>query len=109
MARESDLIGQQTTGQAVSAEDVADVLLETVRQLAAELHRRSSGEIPAMLDSSLERDLGFDSLGRVELLARIERAFGISLPEQLLINAETPRDLLRSVLTAAPAAARARR
>ena len=74
MARESDLIGQQITGQAVSAEDVADVLLETVRQLAAELHRRSSGEIPAMLDSSLERDLGFDSLGRVELLARIERA-----------------------------------
>jgi 1-acyl-sn-glycerol-3-phosphate acyltransferase len=105
MARESDLIGQQITGQAVSAEDVADVLLETVRQLAAELHRRSSGEIPAMLDSSLERDLGFDSLGRVELLARIERAFGISLPEQLLINAETPRDLLRAVLTAEPTVA----
>lgn len=99
------MIGERSTGQAVSAEDAAGVLLETARQLAAELHRRSSGEISATLDNSLEQDLGFDSLARVELLARIERVFGISLPEQVLANAETPRDLLRAVLTAAPAAA----
>ena len=99
------MTGQPTTEKAVSTEDAAGVLLETVRQLAAELHVRSSGEISAALDSSLERDLGFDSLGRVELLARIERVFGISLPEQALANAETPRDLLQAVLTAAPAAA----
>ncbi|MGH8685993.1 MAG: AMP-binding protein, partial [Nitrosospira sp.] len=96
---------QQTAEQAVGTEDAAGVLLETVRQLAAELHVRSSGEISATLDDSLERDLGFDSLGRVELIARIERAFGINLPEQVVANAETPRDLLQAVLTAAPAAA----
>ncbi|MDN5752360.1 MAG: AMP-binding protein, partial [Nitrosospira sp.] len=86
-------------------EDAAGVLLEAVRRLAAELHARSGEEISATLDSSLERDLGFDSLGRVELIARIERVFGISLSEQALVNAETPRDLLQAVLTAAPAAA----
>ena len=86
------------TEHAVNAEDTAGVLLETVRQLAAELHIRSGGKIAVTLDSSLERDLGFDSLGRVELFARIERVFGISLPENVLFNAETPRDLLRAAL-----------
>ena len=72
------------------------LMLELVRRLAAEL-RRQSGVVPVNLDSLLERDLGFDSLARVELLARIEQAFGVSLPEQTLVAAETPRDLLRAV------------
>lgn len=88
----------------MNTEDATGVLLETVRQLAAELHARSSGEISATLDDSLERNLGFDSLGRVELITRLERTFGINLPEQVAANAETPRDLLQAVLTAAPAA-----
>ncbi len=88
---------------AVNTEDTAGVLLATVRQLVAESHLRSGGKIAVTLDSSLEKDLGLDSLGRVELLLRLERAFGISLPEQVLASAETPRDLLRAVLTAAPA------
>ena len=96
---------QQTAEQAGVIEDTAGVFLETVRQLAAELQARSSGEISATLDGSLDRDLGFDSLGRVELITRIERVFGINLPEQVVANAETPRDLLQAVLTAAPAAA----
>ncbi|MHB8666148.1 MAG: AMP-binding protein [Burkholderiales bacterium] len=48
----------------------------------------------ATFDSSLERDLGLDSLARVELVLRVERAFGVSLPEHALYAAETPRDLL---------------
>ena len=72
------------------------LLLELVRQLAIEL-RRQSGTARVNLDSLLDRDLGFDSLARVELLARIEQAFGVSLPEQALVTAETPRDLLRTV------------
>jgi 1-acyl-sn-glycerol-3-phosphate acyltransferase len=50
----------------------------------------------------LDRDLGFDSLGRVELLFRLERAFRIRLPEELLGEAQTPRDLLAAVLRAEP-------
>lgn len=57
------------------------------------------------LDSVLERDPGFDSLGRAELLLRTERAFGVAMPERALTEGETPRDLLRLVLGAhAPAA-----
>ncbi|MFZ5523854.1 MAG: AMP-binding protein [Pseudomonadota bacterium] len=85
--------------------DTSRTLLATIRQLAAELHTRPEEAIPVTLDSSLERDLGIDSLGRVELLARIEQTFGISLPEQVFATAETPRDLLQAVLAAAPAMA----
>ncbi|MDP1636177.1 MAG: AMP-binding protein, partial [Gallionellaceae bacterium] len=85
--------------------DTVVVLLDTVHRFVAESHARSRAEIPVTLDRSLEKDLGVDSLGRVELLMRIERAFGIGLPEQLLASAETPRDLLRAVLAAAPATA----
>ena len=53
------------------------------------------------LDSSLERDLGLDSLARVELVLRLEREFGASLPEQALASSETPRDLLRFLLAGA--------
>jgi len=50
------------------------------------------------LDSSLERELGLDSLARVELVLRLEREFAVSLPEQALASSETPRDLLRFLL-----------
>jgi acyl carrier protein len=63
----------------------------------------------ASLDSSLEKDLGLDSLARVELVLRLEKEFGVALPEQALATSESPRDLLRFLLSGAghaPAAAR---
>jgi len=84
---------EQHEDQAVSAE----ALLEQVRQLALELHPRRGRPLRVTLDSALDRELAFDSLSRVELLLRLERAFGVSLPEQLLVGAETPRDLWREV------------
>ena len=50
------------------------------------------------LDSSLERELGLDSLARVELVLRLEREFEVSFPEQALASSETPRDLVRFLL-----------
>ena len=73
----------------------ADALLAIVHQLAAELHPAKAGA-PPTLDSALERDLGFDSLGRVELMLRLDRSFGVSLPEKTLVVAETPRPAVRS-------------
>jgi 1-acyl-sn-glycerol-3-phosphate acyltransferase len=87
------------------AEKAAGRLLRVVRDLAVELHPRRAATLSVALDSALDRDLGFDSLGRVELLLRIERAFGVQLPEELLGQAETPRDLLNAVLEAEPGAA----
>jgi 1-acyl-sn-glycerol-3-phosphate acyltransferase len=78
----------------------AEALLEQVRLLALELHPKSSRSLRMTLDSALDRELGFDSLSRVELLLRLERIYGISLSEQLLVAAETPRDLWRAVQAA---------
>ncbi|HUQ74631.1 MAG TPA: AMP-binding protein [Burkholderiales bacterium] len=74
-------------------------LLAVVAAVAREA--RPSVDAYVALDSSLERDLGLDSLARVELVLRIEREFAASLPEQALASSETPRDLLRFVLASA--------
>ncbi|WP_148861032.1 AMP-binding protein [Marinobacter fonticola] len=49
------------------------------------------------LDSQLDADLGLDSLTRAELLVNVERAFGVQLPEELLNDADTPRDILDAI------------
>jgi acyl carrier protein len=77
----------------------ANRLLSVVHAVAREA--RPNVEAYVALDSSLERDLGLDSLARVELVLRLEREFGVSLPEQALATAETPRDLLRFLLAGA--------
>ncbi len=82
--------------------DAEAVVLDITRRLAAELRSRPAAAREITLDSLLDRELGFDSLGRVELLARIERAFDVSLTERALAAVETPRDLLRAVQAARP-------
>ncbi len=71
-------------------------VLETVATVVRELQPRRQDVRPS-LDASLERDLGLDSLGRVELVQRLERTFQIRLPEATLAEAETPRDLLKAL------------
>ena len=73
----------------------ADTLISVIEQMVRDT--RHGQVVHAALDSSLERDLGLDSLARVELVLRVERAFDVSLPEHALYAAETPRDLLRLV------------
>lgn len=51
------------------------------------------------LEASIDRDLGLDSLARVELATRIESTFGTSLNEDVLTTAETVQDLLSAVLS----------
>ncbi len=81
----------------MDAETVTAGLLHEVTTLVAELHPRQSRAKPVTLDSSLDRDLGLDSLARMELLARIEKRFGLSLPERVFADAETVRDLMRAI------------
>jgi len=68
-----------------------------------ELRPGTSARAPG-LDDSIERDLGFDSLSRVELVLRIEKAFGIRLPEGLASSARTLRDLLDAIRQGQPQA-----
>ena len=84
-------------------EQTSRILLELLRDLALELRPQRSGEMRVELDSALDKDLGFDSLGRMELLVRLEKAFGVTLSERRLATAETPRELLMAVLSAGTA------
>jgi len=72
-------------------------LLKIARDLARELQPGRRAVERAGLDHSLDQDWGFDSLSRAELLLRIERAFATRLPERLLGEAETLRDLLTAL------------
>ena len=69
-------------------------LLVAMREIVAELHPHLAARAAVTLDSSLDRDLGLDSLSRMELLARLERRFGATIPEAVMANAETARELL---------------
>jgi 1-acyl-sn-glycerol-3-phosphate acyltransferase len=74
----------------------AESLLPIIAKLMAELHPDAVRHRSITLDSGLDRDLGLDSLARMELFSRLEKEFGVKLPEKVLMAAETPRDLLRS-------------
>jgi 1-acyl-sn-glycerol-3-phosphate acyltransferase len=82
-------------GAAPDSQIDARRLLGIVRGLARELRPHAPELDHLGLDHSLDRDFGLDSLAGTELLVRIERELGARLDEQALINAETPRDLLR--------------
>ena len=77
-------------------------LLAVVSELARELHPQHAriGEIS--LSSRLETNLGIDSLGRTELVHRLERAFDAQLPISLVGEADTVADLLRALEDARP-------
>ena len=75
-------------------------LLDVVRALYGELHSAEAHGATVEIDSALDRDLGLDSLARVELLLRVERAFKRRLPDDLLQKVQTPRDLLHALQVA---------
>ncbi len=73
-----------------------------IRELVHELHPQRATFMDLSASSRLERDLGIDSLGRTELILRIERAFGVRLPATVAGAAETAGDLLRALDQAHP-------
>jgi len=81
----------------------ADAVREVVSALYMELHHTHPDPGAVSLNSHLDRDLGFDSLGRVELVLRLEQRFGVHLPDAVLGSAETVADLIALVNSAATA------
>jgi 1-acyl-sn-glycerol-3-phosphate acyltransferase len=106
----SDSSGNTVNGQhnlAVAAEGAEqktghksidpDAVCRVAAQLAGEIDPHRSADLQVELDHSLERDLGFDSLAKVELLSRLEKAYGVTVREEVLTAAETLRDLIRAL------------
>lgn len=78
-----------------SAPDFSVQLLAVVDAMVRETHPDRTIEV--RLDSRIERDLGLDSLARVELLLRLGDVCHTRFPPEALSEAQTPRDLLRFV------------
>jgi acyl carrier protein len=72
-------------------------LIGVAQSAVAELRGGDLYGLKVSLDSSLQNDLGLDSLARVELLHRVEEAFQIRLPDDTFASAATLRDLLSAV------------
>ena len=79
---------------------LANALLTLIEGLVTELRGDKSLSFVLSLDSSLDDDLGLDSLARVELVSRIEKQFNVTLQQRDFAEAESPRDLLRSIINA---------
>jgi acyl carrier protein len=77
-------------------------MVAIVANLVRELHPQRSRFIDVDASSRIERDLGIDSLGRTELVRRIEQAFRMRLPAQIIGEAETVHDLAQALERASP-------
>ncbi|RKZ33894.1 MAG: hypothetical protein DRQ37_08355, partial [Gammaproteobacteria bacterium] len=83
-------------------EDLSGELLGIIKDLAVEVRPNLRRGLEVELDSDLDTDIGLDSLARAELVLRLDRAFKARLPERLIAEAATPRDLLEAVAAATP-------
>ncbi|MDJ0640797.1 MAG: AMP-binding protein, partial [Paracoccaceae bacterium] len=83
-------------------------VLSMMRDLAVELHPEWRETLIVRGGSDLDRNLGFDSLARAELLLRINRELNVNLPDRLIFEAETASDIIDAVTNAVPGARQGR-
>jgi len=71
-------------------------LLDIIRGLVGEVNPKWKN-LHFTPDTQLERELGLDSLARMELSVRIKSMLGFSIDEDAAICAVTPNDLMRAI------------
>jgi 1-acyl-sn-glycerol-3-phosphate acyltransferase len=98
----AEITNQETPALDLDRSVVANQTIAIVVELANEIHPGRRGRSFAGAESDLDRDLGFDSLGRAELILRLDRAFKVRLPDRLIADARTPADLIEAILAAEP-------
>ncbi len=86
-----------------------ETVLQVVTALYADLHQSEAAPQAVSMSSHLERDLGLDSLARVELGLRLEVRFDVQLRDAAVGSADTVADLLGLLTSAARAGAGAGR
>lgn len=94
---EHGVIGEETTGLSLEIEDeIAARVIGILNEAMAEI-----GVVSRIsLTSTLQSHLGLDSLGLVELAAKLENVFGIKLDEQNLPLFHNVGDLVEAVRSA---------
>jgi 8-amino-7-oxononanoate synthase len=90
-------VGEQSS----AGRDVAPHVLQAVMDAVREIGKERIGELSA--DTNIV-ELGLDSLERMEIIATLEQAFGGRLPEQILPQIETCREVAEAIATHMPSA-----
>jgi len=88
-----------TPGRQLDLAETHEQVLDICRNLLAELgNPRALSAVRGA--AHLDRDLGLGSLERVELMLRLDSAFGTRLPDQAVAEADTIDDLVAAVAVA---------
>src|SRR3989475_13009474 len=88
-----------TPGRQLDLAETHEQVLDICRNLLAELgNPRALSAVRGA--AHLDRDLGLGSLERVELMVRLDSAFGTRLPDQAVAEADTIDDLVAAVAAA---------
>ena len=72
-------------------------LLSVIRELVGEVHPHWKN-LHFSPDTHLEKELGLDSMARLELCTRVESSLGVKLDENAVAGATTPNKLLQVLL-----------
>ncbi|MFO0753068.1 MAG: AMP-binding protein [Thermodesulfovibrionales bacterium] len=67
---------------------------ETGRRVAENIRRLLDEDRPVRASDTLELDLGFDSLKKVELVSSLEEAFSVSLPDAFIAEVQTVGEIV---------------
>jgi len=94
MKEQSDILPVSTPGH---LPDI-NTLIDIIRSMVGEVHPKWK-HIHFTPHTLLDRELGLDSLARMELRNRIERVFSIHLDEKDAVCAYTPHELMQAILT----------
>ncbi len=96
---DEDKIEQAMEKEHKNRQVIKDQVLKVTRELLVELDRERALRILSP-DSSIQRDLGIDSLSKVELFHRLETTLQIRMSESVLSEAETVNDLINAIMAA---------
>jgi long-chain acyl-CoA synthetase len=105
MVEEREAARQATAARPLSAADQEWLEDPHVAEAAALVQQRARSGAAVRPDSNLELDLGLDSMERVELLTELEQRFAVKVPEAVVHETFTVRQLVEAVRPAAGAAA----
>jgi 1-acyl-sn-glycerol-3-phosphate acyltransferase len=93
----SELASNCVAVKAVSNQVTLAHLTQVIKDLGDELHWPASKVSVISADTRLDKDLGLDSLTRVELASRIEHIFGVLVGEGLFFDILTVGDLVSAI------------
>jgi long-chain acyl-CoA synthetase len=81
----------------ISKEDKQILSTETSKQIIEILNKQIKTGKTIQLEDHLELDLGIDSLGRVELMVEMEKAFNVDIADSMMAKVFTVKELVGMV------------